>query len=383
MKPAFNPTRAATLTLARRCSGRPAFTLVELLVTITIIGVLASLFLAAMASTTETGRIAATRATIVKIHNLVMQRYEMYHTRRVPIPLVNNVGANWPSIAAGWRVDALRALMCVEMPDHWIDITNHMGAGGVATSLTASAYSANWPTIPPPSLLQAYTRRFTAITNANIAAGKQASNNYNSSNLVGQTVVAGTDPHSPSTQYEAAECLYMICTTGTSDELDSQEQFRQSEIGDFDNDGAPEFWDAWGQPISFLRWAPGFVSELQTGVDPDPFDPRHIYKSIYPSPAGTPANANYPPSSQENNAPNGTYALYPLIYSSGPDKLSGITSEAQGTNFNYATYNYDPFASCNPSNAPLAYGTPSDTGSSGGTTYEAGDNIHNHMLGSR
>ena len=46
---------------------------------------------------------------------------------------------------------------------------------------------------------------------------------------------------------------------------EAREQFNESEIGDVDEDGCPEFIDGWGRPIMFLRWAPGFRSDLQMG----------------------------------------------------------------------------------------------------------------------
>lgn len=352
MKSAFHRTRAATLTLARHRSGRGAFTLVELLVTITIIGVLASLFLAAMASTTETGRIAATRATIAKIHNLIMQRYEMYRTRRVPIAFVNNAGnQNWPVVAAGQRLDCLRELMRLEMPDRWQDVI----------SPPQTSPPGGWTPIARPSLSAAFLRRYNALQAINA--------------------------NSPSASYEGAECLYLVCTTGVSDEMDTLEQFRPNEIGDYDQDGAPEFWDAWGMPISFLRWAPGFISELQTGKDPDPFDPRHVYPSVSGSPG---AVGIYTPVSTQTIP---TFALYPLIYSGGPDKLAGIASKppqpsgGPAVEFFYANYNNDPFATLNPANgATPSFGTVADVDStppSNSTSYNAADDIHNHMIGTR
>ena len=62
-----------------------AFTLVELLVTITIIGILAAMTLGALQASRQAGREYATKATIAKLNNIIMQRYESYLTRRVPI----------------------------------------------------------------------------------------------------------------------------------------------------------------------------------------------------------------------------------------------------------------------------------------------------------
>jgi len=95
------------------------------------------------------------------------------------------------------------------------------------------------------------------------------------------------------------------------------EFFDESELGDTDNDGMPELLDAWGRPIYFLRWAPGYTSVLQpadiTQRQPDPFDPLRV-----------------DPRFENNNESNADtklddpFALYPVIYSGGRDRSYGL-----------------------------------------------------------
>ena len=73
--------------------------------------------------------------------------------------------------------------------------------------------------------------------------------------------------HRPtSLKNQSAECLYMIVINACGDG-EAKTLFSESTIGDTDGDGAPEFLDGWGHPISFLRWAPGFVSDIQLNVN--------------------------------------------------------------------------------------------------------------------
>ena len=65
---------------------------------------------------------------------------------------------------------------------------------------------------------------------------------------------------------QGAECLYMVITLATGDG-EARSQFGESNIGDTDGDGALEFLDGWGQPIKFLRWAPGFDSPIQINAN--------------------------------------------------------------------------------------------------------------------
>ncbi len=332
----------------RRILGRRrGFTLVELLVTVTIITMLAGMALGVLYASREQARIARTRATIAKINRLLMERYESYRTRRVPI---NTLGMP-PREAAERRLNAIRDMMRMEMPQCWNDIIQ----GPVV--FTPARPPSPW-SVPAPSVYRAYQARI---------------------NL---------NPPAPDEPNQSAECLYLILTTGPES---AREEFSDLEIGDTDGDGFPEFIDGWGNPIRFLRWAPGIVdSDIQPVVvtawsegsfafdsslaveavknDYDPFDSRKVDYSVDTGPAG-----NFPPRS---------WRLVPFVYSAGPDGA-------------YDLYDVDELAASNPTAPELNYsgnpfyflsgnqrivnvlGRPLD----GRTGWL--DNIHNHRLEGR
>src|SRR5690606_20791087 len=65
--------------------------------------------------------------------------------------------------------------------------------------------------------------------------------------------------HDPST--ESSECLYLILTEpslGNSIVADIDRRF----IRDSDSDGLPEFVDAWGKPLRFIRWPTDYYAFL-------------------------------------------------------------------------------------------------------------------------
>jgi len=201
------------------------FTLVELLVTVTVIGILAGIVFGAVQAARETAKEAKTKAMIAKLDGIIMTRYESYTTRRAPL----NTSGMAPRDAASLRLAAIRDIMRMEMPERWTDIS------------TAPVV----PGLVRPALLRRYVTQYSA--------------------------------QAPSPQHGPAECLYMIVMLGDST---AREQFADNEIGDTDGDDYFEFVDGWGRPIYFLRWAPGFIdSDVQSGdpvADHDPFDPRNL-----------------------------------------------------------------------------------------------------------
>jgi hypothetical protein len=165
-----------------------------------------------------------------------------------------------------------------------------------------------------------------------------------------QSVIESFSSTSIGAENQSAECLYLIVTVGLRG--DDRAVFKDRDVGDTDfngaGDGMPEFIDAWGRPINFLRWAPGFISDLQT-QDPvehhDPFDPLRLQTS-------SPTAKGQPPLASGESVPSAWgFALVPLIYSAGPDKEYGIhelhfDAALAGINFTkssnpYSRY-YDP-----------------------------------------
>ena len=172
---------------------------------------------------------------------------------------------------------------------------------------------------------------------------------------------------------------------------ESRGLFGEADIGDTDGDGAPEFIDSWGNPIQFLRWAPGFDSDVQLDMtqltavnddnrvqelvayDRDPFDLfRRDTFALGDTPRG--------------------FRLVPLIYSAGADQEFGVVDgytlpgpvftgqNVQTRNLNFsadvnATFEQvsDPFL--NLSGVFLGQKIPGET--------TATDNVHNHLISGR
>ncbi len=268
----------------RRASS--GFTLVELLVVVLIIGILASMVLGALYASQEKSKGRFTRATISKLHNQIVQRWDSYRTRRVQLqPAYSNPSQTNAAQMAQWQLRAKWELMRMELPDHYGDLKSFTPQYSTPSALWSAYYAmVNWNGNPDP-------------TQNNVSA----------------------------------EMLYLVITVGMNP--DDELQFMEREVGDTDGDGMFEFLDGWGRPIRFCRWAPGFVSELQPPDvvrSPDPFDPLGLNRSGSQNP--------YAMAKPTGNPPVWGFALQPLIFSAGPDGSYGIWQGMAPTNnpFSYA-----------------------------------------------
>ena len=148
--------------------------------------------------------------------------------------------------------------MRMEMPDRWTDVLDNPITFTWYNPTSATAPNSG-ALISRPALNQAYLNAYFAVVNN--PANPHAINPATASAAYWPTDATFA---STLTNYEGAECLYMMVSLGFVDELGGRDLFNESSIGDVDQDGFPEFLDAWGTPIRFLRWAPGFTdSELQ------------------------------------------------------------------------------------------------------------------------
>jgi prepilin-type N-terminal cleavage/methylation domain-containing protein len=100
--------RVSSMQRKRTTATHRAFTLIELMVVIAIIALLAAVVLSALGTATEQAKAQRTRAIINKLDQLVMEKWDSYRTRAVPITY--SVGDS-PRARTTTRLNALRELV--------------------------------------------------------------------------------------------------------------------------------------------------------------------------------------------------------------------------------------------------------------------------------
>ncbi len=282
---------------------KQAFTLIELLVVIIIISILSAMSLGGLANARKSSRSQTTTLMIRALSDATMAQYEAYEDQAL---LVTDVAG----------LLKLRLKMREEMPDVWADVAD----------------------LTPGSASPA---------RSGLSATQPAGRAYARYKDLRKTI---------SKQYQSAECLYMILTTSGLFP-DFLENVRPERVGDVDADGAKEFLDGWGNPIAFIRWAPGFSS---------PYSPIQF---------NDPTNYHDP---IDNAVIDSTaFALYPLIYSPGVDGEYGLLASDNGwADINLGVAVPNTPCTYNPDGDGLV-GAPNPAS---GKSNDYRDNITNHSL---
>lgn len=275
-------------------SSRKGFTLLELLIVISIIALLMSLSFYVMRGATEGAEKEATTTTIHKINRLLEQRIDAFDrafkgSRRnayvkATVGLLANTDGRFdyyrihpeeapPAIVilarkAGFRFDfpqRMQELIIVPATD---DADNNGLADRVENAVAvpnARAYllAANAASATPTANFEPTATEITDLMKARWAG-------TSSTATVGGVLTTFTFAGHQQVTESSALLHYTLTAAGTfgSSSVDA-DQFSNREIRDTDDDGLPEFIDSWGQPLRFYRWPTRLIDPNA----PDPFEP--------------------------------------------------------------------------------------------------------------
>lgn len=364
-----------------------AFTLAEMMIVIAIVAVLTSMVVMALADSANMAKISRTKVQIRKLNNSVLEKWEQFETRSIPIKLPAG-GERFPVNSSRIRLYVLRILMRMEMPERFSDVM--FVDASAAGNLTPADLDAdgNLQTIGDQMSLSAYYRQvdglgnplnpiYVPIDTVNASGAAQPFqiplntyvnplNDFFFREVYRAVQIYPTlNGGQPMTwelllANQGAECLYLIMKSMQDEYGNALDAFADSEIGDFDGDGLLEIHDPWGTPISFLRWAPGLsetgppsttssISPIQSAVaseDPDPFDQMQADPRFWPEDMN--GNGTIDAAEITERQENDTFRLVPLIYSAGQDRQYDIWRRdefdraAYDTNDRLVNYSYDP-----------------------------------------
>ena len=263
----------------------PSFTLIELLIAITIIGIMIGMVLYTLAGARRDAMTARTQGTIKKLNDIVLTRWEEFRYRAVKLSIADDylipsqmsvpstgnpemIPQLSPREGARLRMIVLRDIMRMEFPDRFNDLTTSP-VFYKAVLNTADNYAPFNNSVGDraiqldrvvPSTYNSFRKKLGlgALQNPYLA-GFGIDQTYS---LPGGARPSSPPPPAPrrfpSEEAQSAELLYMIVSSTSFNGANGLESFRPSEIGDTDNDGFPEFIDAWGHPIYWLRWPAGY-----------------------------------------------------------------------------------------------------------------------------
>lgn len=272
---------------------RRGFTLVEILVVVSVILLLMTISVGALRNAIGAARQRQTEATILKLNGLMQQRMDAFY----------------------------RALERTNLQQ--------------ATDKMRRDWYNTYNMIPPDKAIEVMTKK-------NIFK-QRFPQNFLEKNISSSATLPPPAPHNPNTQ--SAALLYWILTksevygVGPVDES----EFTSSEVRDTDGDGLLEFVDGWGKPLRYYRWPSHLFRPGDGGSNPPGISssgvlspPDRTYVSVLWS--GLPAIPTVPgeldPLARDPDDPTGQ--LWQFINS--PGAPSGVATAIQNFYGTPATY---------------------------------------------
>jgi|GEM_PF-393798 len=270
---------------------RSAFTLIELLLVIAIIGIMLTLSIVTMFGLTDQATEEATVTTIQKVNRLIELRSESFdraypgisinwrnafvgHVARevsvqqsVPIARVNALLSKFAADSPVWDILAKKAAFRFEFPQRIEDLlqgaptNNDFNSNGLPDNLEFKMYL---------NIATQHLSEFPAGSEGSFSFANLPESASDDDEPAERARNLWTYKHDRRT--ESSELLYFfLFHSGNFGSAEiSLDDFKASEVADTDGDGLPEFVDGWGQPLRFYRWPTRLIDpNAPTAFTPD------------------------------------------------------------------------------------------------------------------
>lgn len=262
------------------------FTLAELLIVLSIIGILTSAMAYAVRGAQERARRYRTRSQLDKVERIIQSEILNVLDQQsvVSLPSVGNQGtdlgphpstvggttgnSNFAAIGEGlfsrtrrFREEALRVMLMSRFPHHGEHLTFTGGRAATTPGLPVDANG--FPVVPfitaatadgggtvpdavkPYATVPNWLNRYRVAMSVDPVGGAPVANGAGIFPLDPNT----TDPQA--VRRNSSEMLYLVLTRIWVDGQPATALFRDSEFGDTDGDGLLEVLDAWGDPVGY------------------------------------------------------------------------------------------------------------------------------------
>ena len=227
---------------------RRSFTLVELMVTIAIIGIVSSMMIVALNSASADAKRSRSIGQVQRLNQAILGLYEEVASRRLPRDYEDSGGTAEPAggyrfrsvaEASAFRLALMRDHLRIVLPDRRSDVLDK-----------------------PAQIYAPVRNRLNAVFSPTIYARRDYMDGIRTRFVNRLLSLTGSTTATLSTNWtaenESSECLYLILVTNAVGGIPMIEDFRSSDIQDTDGDGVPEIVDAWGTPIHWMRWPAGY-----------------------------------------------------------------------------------------------------------------------------
>ncbi len=302
---------------------RGAFTLIEVLITIGIVALLATMLVMAMAPGVEGARITATKTTINQLNRMIQERVDaLVNSRELQVEADRIKKIYDASNSSDMQKELAKTLALYKLYRNTFPQKIDDLYGLDRTPNKPDQFQDDSPIFKEMWDYQNDTWK-TGTWGARNAAAKG----------------------SPDAQQraESSELMYLLLNRSSAIERTSAiniDQINPKHIGDTDEDGNLEFLDDWGNPLQFYNWPTAlfrnepnaiaaltalFPSYNKDSVDGDPFDPTGeiVRRNLHTSPLALASGYNVGLLNADRfKEPNLFWAF--LIVSGGPDDSVGL-----------------------------------------------------------